>query len=227
MTGPRFKNHTSVSAEEYDRTRRGHIEDRRLEVIEDSLARVGPADHVLEIGSGSGALLGRLASRHPELNCVGVELDAKLAAFAEERNRAARVRFIRGDITAVDAGQPFDLAYSVDVIHHMEDQRAAFSAIRRALRPGGIWLALEPNVFHPYVTLQQERMRRAGLGEDHFRPWRSLPLLEAAGLRPERRRYLLLFPAQFAPPPWLQGVERQAERLPILGGCVALTLRAV
>lgn len=63
--------------------------------------RPAPADIVLEIGPGRGALTGRLASRVARL--VAVEIDPDLAARLErEHSPAGSIRIVRGDVLNVD-----------------------------------------------------------------------------------------------------------------------------
>ena len=85
---------------------------------------------------------------------------------------------------------------------------------------------MEPNIFHPYMALKQERMKRAGLDEDHFRPWQAWPELRQAGFAVDFRRYLLLYPGGFEPSPRLAQLELALERVPVLGGSVAVYLSA-
>ena len=223
---PRFRDHTSVSAADYDADRQGHLEDRRFAFIDEAIRARPSVGRVLEIGSGAGSLLARVAAAHPSVRCTGIELEHELAAHARERHGAERVEFVEADITAFAPETAYDFCFSVDVIHHFHDRPAAFTAIRRALAPGGPWLAMEPNILHPYMALKQERMKRSGLDEDHFRPWESLPELRRAGFAVDRRRYLLLYPGGFEPTPRLAAIERVLERVPVLGGSVAVYLRA-
>jgi SAM-dependent methyltransferase len=225
--GRRFRDHTSLSAEDYADDRQGRHEDRRFEAIDTVLGEEGTGWRVLEIGSGGGSLLARIAAAHPTARCVGVEASPDLAAHAHENYASDRVLFQNGDIRFVPATHEFDFAFSVDVIHHFQDRVAAFQAIRGALGGGARWLAIEPNVLHPYVALQQERMRRAGLDEDHFRPWQVIPELRRCGFSVARRSHMLLFPKSFTPGPRLAKLERRFERLPLLGGATVLLIRAV
>ena len=39
-------------------------------------------------------------------------------------------------------------------------------------------------------------MKRAGLDEDHFRPWESVPELRRAGFAVDRRRYRAAVPGR-------------------------------
>ena len=97
--------------------------------------------------------------------------------------------------------------------------------VRRALRPGATWLAIEPNVFHPYIFWSQARMRRAGLDEDHFRPWVVEPALRDTGFGLRDRRYAFLFPGfvRRVPVP-LSRLESALERFRLVGGSVVYRL---
>ena len=62
------------------------------------------------------------------------------------------------------------VAFAIDVLHHVHDLPGLVRAVRDVLRPDGSWTVIEPNSRNPYIWLHQERMRRAGLDEHHFRP---------------------------------------------------------
>src|SRR6185312_9490162 len=71
----------------------------------------------------------------------------------------------------------------------------AVLAVLADLQPEGRLLAIEPNRLHPYVFAKQERMRRAGLDEDHFRTEVWDDAFRDAGLVADERRYLHAYPA--------------------------------
>jgi trans-aconitate methyltransferase len=223
------KTHFNVTPAEYEEMRGGHQGARRLEFLDRALARTGTARSVVEIGFGTGRFLAALADRHPDSVFHGVEVDEGMVAHAHARHARPNVHFRRGllgDLPATLRGA-CDFAYSVDVIHHVHDHPAFFAEVRALLREGGRWAAIEPNVYHPYIWMSQERMKRAGFDEDHFRPWRLEPLLKSAGFRIERRSYMLLFPAFMrrvgAP---LAAAERALERFRLFGGSVTYELVA-
>jgi SAM-dependent methyltransferase len=222
----RFRDHTSVSAAEYDSDRQGHLEDRRFALIDEAIRSRPSLARVLEIGSGAGSLLARVAAAHPGVHCTGIELEPELAEHARSRHGGERIEFVEADVTAFAPPDAYDLCFSVDVIHHFHDRPGAFTAIRAALRFGAPWIAMEPNILHPYIALKQERMKHAGLDEDHFRPWESFPELRRAGFAVDRRCYLLLYPGGFEPTLRLAAIERVLERVPVLGGSVAVYLSA-
>lgn len=220
------RDHTSLTAAEYDRSRKGHIEERRLELVE-RVVRTRSIKTLLDLGCGTGSFLARLAAAHSEIKCVGVELDDRLAEYARETYSSPNLEFLSADVASFQPTQHFDLAVSIDFLHHVPDMGVAAAAIRRALGTNASWLVMEPNVFHPQIWLHQESMKRAGVGEDHFRPWRFTALLQEAGFKLVSRRYILLFPGSVTPPRWLSRVERVLERAPMLGGSVVLECLAV
>lgn len=223
------KTHFNVTPAEYEEMRGGHQGARRLEFLDAALRRAGTPRNVVEIGFGTGRFLAELADRHPATVFHGVEVDEGMVAHARARHGRPNVHLRSGLLAELPATLrgSCDFAYSVDVIHHVHDHAAFFADVRALLREGGRWAAVEPNVYHPYIWMSQERMKRAGFDEDHFRPWRLEPLLKAAGFRIERRSYMLLFPAfvRRVPGP-VAAAERALERFRLLGGSVTYELVA-
>lgn len=223
----RFSAHFDTPPAEYERGRAGHLQSRRVEAI---LATIDAkkAQVIAELGTGTGAVLRAVAAERPLLDLDGFDIDERLLAFAEDSSRAPNVSFARADIGRDPLPRSYDLLFSIDTIHHLHHHRIAFRSIRANLRPNGTWLAIEPNIWHPYVTLQQERMRRAGLDEDHFRPWRLVPLLEAVGFRVTKRFYLHAIPGGVdSVGRSVARMERRLERLPAVGASIVLELTAV
>jgi SAM-dependent methyltransferase len=223
-----MKTHFNVSPAEYDSMRGGHQGDRRIGFVAAALAaRTAPTRTVVEIGFGTGRFLAELAAHHPETSFYGVEVDERMVAYARAQHRRENLRYVQGllaDLPASVRGT-CDFAYSIDVIHHVHDHARFFAEVRALLAASGSWAVIEPNLFHPYILFSQERMKRAGHDEDHFRPWRIEPLIAAAGLRVARRGYMLLYPAfvkRVAGP--FAALERGLERFRLLGGSVTYVL---
>jgi cyclopropane fatty-acyl-phospholipid synthase-like methyltransferase len=146
---------------------------------------------------------------------------------AQERHRCANLRYELRDITASSGGVTSQFVFSIDVLHHVRDLCGFFRAVHRMITPGGVWLAVEPNVYHPYIYCSQERMRRGGFDEDHFRPWVAEPLFRQAGFTIGARRYASVFPGAIRrlPRP-LSWLERRLENWRFLGGSVVYRLQA-
>jgi SAM-dependent methyltransferase len=227
-----IRTHENLPVAEYETLRSGHQGVRRREFLARVIgSRTPPPTRVLEVGYGSGRLLAELAAEFPEVEFWGTELDPKMVAWARDHYRRPNIRYEAQSLGRLAAGAlagSCDVVFSVDLIHHVHAHAAFFADVRRAMRPQGWWIALEPNIYHPYIFISQERMKRAGFDEDHFRPWRVDPLLHAAGFRIARREYMLLYPACVRRVPrLLAGLERALERFPLLGGCVVYRLIAV
>lgn len=94
-----------------------------------------PGDQVLEVGCGTGNYIVALASLGG-CACWGVEPSVGMRSRARERSAAVQFQVGSADRLGVPAGW-FDLAFSVDVVHHLPDPLAYLQEAGRALKPGG------------------------------------------------------------------------------------------
>jgi SAM-dependent methyltransferase len=110
------------------------------------IAAIAPDDHVLDIGCGTGHVTLLAAQRAGRGHVVGVDLSAPMLDRARaDAQGVANVRFEQGDAQVhpfPDAG--FDVAISRGGVMFFADAVAAFSNIRRGLRPGGRLVFLGP-----------------------------------------------------------------------------------
>jgi SAM-dependent methyltransferase len=102
-------------------------------------------DRVLDVGCGSGALLGFLARRvRPAARWVGVDLSVGFLGFST-RSRSSVAIAGASAFQLPFPDRTFDALISSHVLHHLpaEDLGALFSEARRVLRPGGrsLWWA--------------------------------------------------------------------------------------
>jgi ubiquinone/menaquinone biosynthesis C-methylase UbiE len=219
-----MKTHFNTPLEEYDTLRTGHQGRRRERLVRDALLARSTCERVAEIGFGTGSVLRNLASEFPATDFWGTEISEEMTRFARTRPGPRNVHFLTGapDALVEQVGsESFDLVYSLDVIHHVPDQRRLFADVFRLVRPGGWWLAVEPNIWNIYIWFHQEWMRRSGFDEDHFRPWKTDPLLKSIGFHLRSKRSVFLFPAFVRRvPSYLGKFERVVERIPLLGGSV-------
>lgn len=96
--------------------------------------RPSPAGQVLEIGCGTGNHIAAVAERS---GCLGCGVDPS-GAMLRHAPSAEGLRFSRSGAERLpfEAGS-FELAFSVDVIHHVTDTAGCFREARRVLAPGG------------------------------------------------------------------------------------------
>ena len=137
---------------------------------------------LLEVGLGHGGYRGALPALE---RYVGIDIDADSIAAAERRYPGDR--FLIGDIT--DAGLPARLAEEaldsvlcVNVLEHVEEDRAAVANLLESLRPGGHLLLFVPAFAGLYNELDRlaGHLRRYRLGDlDRLLPATGATLIEA------------------------------------------------
>lgn len=137
------------------------------------------ADAILvDVGAGTGGMLARLRGR---CRTIGVEYAPAGVAFARSRG----LEVVRGGLPDLPLRSgAFDLALSMDVFEHLEDDQAAMRAVRRVLRPGGRLIATVPALRWLW-SAHDEALH-------HFRRYHRDELaqrLEAAGFAIERLSY--------------------------------------
>ncbi|QKV73472.1 class I SAM-dependent methyltransferase [Amycolatopsis sp. Hca4] len=102
------------------------------------LERVLPArgGRAIDLGCGAGRFLGLLAERYDDV--LAVDAAPRMIELARERH--PQVRYRVGDLWEItpEAEGTFDLVVSVNTLHHLGPDPAAYLAhVRRLLRPGG------------------------------------------------------------------------------------------
>ena len=100
----------------------------------------GDFQRIIDLGCGKGIFSFELARRFPNATVVGVDLDEEQV----ERNRHIakkyghkNLSFEVGDLCKLPYEGEFDLALSVDMLEHIEDDQHAIKQILKCIRPGG------------------------------------------------------------------------------------------
>jgi SAM-dependent methyltransferase len=142
---------------------------------------------VLEVGAGLGGTTLFLVNPRVASWCC-LEPDPTLAAAIDRKNAAAQLppscACAVGDVAGLDPEQRFDAIVYIDVLEHVEDDRAELARAARHLRPGGHLIVLGPAHAWLYSPFD------AAIG--HFRRYAraTLRALEPDGLVEVASRYL-------------------------------------
>src|ERR1700733_1246043 len=170
--------------------RHGWYRGRRkgLERVIDDL-RLPARARILDAGCGSGRNMVELA-RHGTV--TGIELAEASVALARERGMG---EVIAGSVLEMPfEADSFDLAASLDVIEHLEDDLAALRELRRVVAPSGSLLVTVPayqwlwsghdEINHHFRRYTRRSLQRAGeeAGWQQVRTTYFTPLLLPAAI---------------------------------------------
>jgi SAM-dependent methyltransferase len=116
-----------------------HPEIRRVRAAALDAFAPGPGQRLLDAGCGAGEVareLGALVG--PAGSVTAVDFSADHIAVARERQDGGPVRYLVGDVTALDFPDgEFDGARAERVLQHLADPDAAIRELARVTRPGG------------------------------------------------------------------------------------------
>lgn len=195
---------------------------------------------VLEVGAGIGGTT-RALCRGIERRWACLEPDPALATRLGEEIRSGSLppccKVIPGTVGRLDPSESFDTILYVDVLEHIEDDRAEVARALRLLRPGGHLVALSPAHQWLYTSFDRaighhRRYSRAGFGNlaGGLRPVK-LDYLDAVGLLASLANRLVLRsatpgPAQIAF--WDRVLVRLSKQIdPLLAHAVGKSILAV
>ncbi len=94
-------------------------------------------ERILDVGCGTGQLTADIARSGAEV--IGLDNSAEM--LAEARKNFPQIEFVIGDAASFRFPGQFDAVFSNAALHWVRDQAAAASAIARAVRPGGRFVA--------------------------------------------------------------------------------------
>jgi SAM-dependent methyltransferase len=125
------------------------------------------AQSLLEIGCGTGNVLGAIAEAAPALRLAGSEAHASALAFA--RRRAPGAALLQMDARRIPYRDEFDVVGAFDVIEHIEDDERVLGEMYACCRAGGGAIITVPQ--HPWLWSYRDEFAR------HVRRYRRADLL--------------------------------------------------
>lgn len=117
------------------------------------LGKFGVGSRVADLGCGSGVFTNLLRQRG--CHAVGLDISPKLTEIG--RRSFANVEFLEGDVELLPfATASFDGILLSGIVHHLPDAKCCAAEVFRVLRPGGRFVAFDPNRMNPFMWLYRD-----------------------------------------------------------------------
>jgi SAM-dependent methyltransferase len=139
--------------------------------------RLEDGGRLLDVGCGGGWAVAQLAERFPAISCVGIDVEPYSVELAQqlilERGLADRCEARLLSTDQLDEQDAFDIATSFLVVHEIAPavKQGAFSAVARALKPGGYFLIFDEAYPETDQELQTMPTRFAALAQWYEVSW--------------------------------------------------------
>lgn len=186
----------------------------------DLLAQLAPqvGELILDVGCGTGQLTAEIAASGAQV----LGIDSAASMIAQARRNFPDLRFECADVTAMPYHDEFHAVFSNASLHWVRDADRAAAGIRRALKPGGRFVAEFGGRGNTAILLQAVYEELEALGvrrPERLNPWYYPSLGEYAGLL-ERQGLEVTFAALFdRPTPLAGGDEALAKWLAMFAAC--------
>jgi cyclopropane fatty-acyl-phospholipid synthase-like methyltransferase len=121
------------------------------------VTRLGPGQHALDLGCGSGMITEYL-SDCTGAHFTGLDYIPQAIRQAQQRTvaKSERLDFIIGDINHLELPEvAFDVILSIDTMYFSEDYSTTLRALKAALRPGGQMAILYSYGREPWVPKEE------------------------------------------------------------------------
>jgi len=118
------------------------------------LSGLSPGRKVADLGCGSGVFTGLLQQMGYE--ATGLDISAKQLKIA--RSKHPSIIFSEGDVEHLPfRSEDLDGVLLSGVVHHLPDPARCAAEVFRVLKPGGFFLAFDPNRRNPFMWLYRDK----------------------------------------------------------------------
>jgi len=168
-------------ASSYDEGAAGRVS-RRFYALIAAAVTLQPGARVLDVGCGTGALLGKLAQEHI-IDCYGVDVEPQMIAVATSRHPGMHFQVASAtDLPFEDA--TFDAVIACLAYHHFADKTGFAVEAARVLRPQGVLYICDPNFPAPVRLIVNGLFQRMNTIGEFLAPQDTYRRSAPAGLIP-------------------------------------------
>ena len=161
------------NAADWDRIRALHAPEATVERAMLDLVGSDQVERMLDLGTGTGRLLELFAPLYRE--GLGLDTSREMLAIARDRLARARIRHARvrrADIVAAEVPRArFDLVTMHQVLHFLDQPKAAVHEAVRALVPGGRLLVVDFAPHDHEFLRERQAHRRLGFADEVMEAW--------------------------------------------------------
>lgn len=120
------------------------------------LRLLGPltGKRILDVGAGLGESSVYFALQGARVTCTDLSPSMVDTAARLAQRYGVEIDTVvgAGETLQVPAGT-FDIAYIANTIHHVTNKPALFGQVRRALKPGGMFVSIDPLAYNPVIAV--------------------------------------------------------------------------
>ena len=141
-----------------------------------------PPARLLDLGVGTGWTSILFARKG--FDVVGQDISPAMIELARQNQHSAgisNISFMISDYESLDMAEQFECAVFYDSLHHAVDEQAALCAVYRALKPGGICIAVEPGKGHHLSDGSLHAVELYGVTEKEMPSYKIMQLGRQAG----------------------------------------------
>jgi SAM-dependent methyltransferase len=109
---------------------------------------------ILDVGAGLGESSVYFALRGAHVTCTDLSpaMVETAARLAHRHGVTLTTVISAGESLGVPSNE-FDIAYVANTIHHVTNKAALFEQLRRALKPGGVFVSIDPLAYNPVIEM--------------------------------------------------------------------------
>ncbi|CAB5080607.1 hypothetical protein D3OALGA1CA_5270 [Olavius algarvensis associated proteobacterium Delta 3] len=141
---------------------------RHYDLVARDIAHYGPANRILDIGTGPGHLLMVMRETLPDTELIGIDISPAMVVQAHRKINThtpnARIKVLAAAANALPfTGETFDRVVSTGSLHHWKDPVRALSEVHRVLKMDGYALMYDLIRDMPEAVCKEIRDQFGGL----------------------------------------------------------------